>query len=65
MKKWNTGIVVGMDMKTISIEPKDRIELLRYVNMLRELNCNTSERYLSTMNMFVSWSLSCTSYHSY
>ncbi len=33
-----------MDMKTISIEPKDRIELLRYVNMLRELNCNTSEK---------------------
>ena len=31
-------------MKTISIEPKDRIELLRYVNMLRELNCNTSEK---------------------
>ena len=33
-----------MDMKTISIDPKDRIELLRYVNMLRELNCNTSEK---------------------
>tara|TARA_E500000318_G_scaffold38721_2_gene37325 strand:- start:11 stop:280 length:270 start_codon:yes stop_codon:yes gene_type:complete len=32
------------NMKTISIEPKDRIELLRYVNMLRELNCNTSEK---------------------
>ena len=33
-----------MDMKTISIDPKDRIELLRFVNMLRELNCNTSEK---------------------
>jgi len=31
-------------MKAISIDPKDRIELLRYVNMLRELNCNTSEK---------------------
>ena len=31
-------------MKTISIDPKDRIELLRYVNMLRELNCNTSDK---------------------
>ena len=31
-------------MKTISIDPKDRIELLRFVNMLRELNCNTSEK---------------------
>jgi len=31
-------------MKTINIDPKDRIELLRYVNMLRELNCNTSEK---------------------
>ena len=30
--------------KTISVNPKDRIELLRYVNMLRELNCNTSEK---------------------
>ena len=35
---------MGKDMKTISIDPKDRIELLRYVNMLRELNCNTSEK---------------------
>ena len=33
-----------MDMRTISIDPKDRIELLRFVNMLRELNCNTSEK---------------------
>ena len=31
-------------MKTISIDPKDRVELLRFVNMLRELNCNTSEK---------------------
>ena len=31
-------------MKTIKIEPKDRIELLRYVNILREFNCNTSEK---------------------
>ena len=31
-------------MKTINIDPKHRIELLRYVNMLRELNCNTSEK---------------------
>ena len=28
----------------IIIEPKDRIELLRYVNMLREFNCSTSEK---------------------
>jgi len=28
----------------ITIEPKDRIELLRYVNILREFNCNTSEK---------------------
>ena len=33
-----------MDMRTISIDPKDRIELLRFVNMLRELNCNKSEK---------------------
>jgi len=31
-------------MKIISIDPKDRIELLRFVNILRELNCNTSEK---------------------
>ena len=31
-------------MKTIKIEPKDRVELLKYVNVLRELNCNTSEK---------------------
>ena len=31
-------------MKTIKIEPKDRIELLKYVNVLREFNCNTSEK---------------------
>ena len=30
--------------KVITIEPKDRIELLRYVNVLREFNCNTSEK---------------------
>ena len=28
----------------IIIEPKDRIELLKYVNVLREFNCNTSEK---------------------
>ena len=35
-----------MDMmnKVITIENKDRLELLKYVNMLRELNCNTSEK---------------------
>ena len=27
----------------ITIEPKDRVELLKYVNVLREFNCNTSE----------------------
>ena len=32
------------NMKTISIDPKDRIDLLRYVNMLREFNCNTNEK---------------------
>ena len=31
-------------MKTIKIEPKDRIELLKYVNILREFNCNKSEK---------------------
>ena len=31
-------------MKTIKIEPKDRIELLKYVNVLREFNTNTSEK---------------------
>mgnify|MGYP003150784551 FL=1 len=31
-------------MKTINIEPKDRLELLKYVNVLREFNCNTSEK---------------------
>ena len=30
--------------KVITIENKDRLELLKYVNMLRELNCNTSEK---------------------
>ena len=30
--------------KVITIEPKDRIELLKYVNVLREFNCNTSEK---------------------
>ena len=30
--------------KIITIEPKDRIELLKYVNVLREFNCNTSEK---------------------
>ena len=28
----------------IAIEPKDRVELLKYVNVLREFNCNTSEK---------------------
>ena len=28
----------------ITIEPQDRIELLKYVNVLREFNCNTSEK---------------------
>ena len=31
-------------MKTIKVAPKDRIELLKYVNVLREFNCNTSEK---------------------
>ena len=31
-------------MKTIKVESKDRIELLKYVNVLREFNCNTSEK---------------------
>ena len=31
-------------MSKITIEPKDRVELLKYVNVLRELNCNTSEK---------------------
>ena len=33
-----------MDMKQISIDPKDRIELLRYVNVLKEFSCNTAEK---------------------
>ena len=31
-------------MRTISIDNKDRLELLKYVNILREFNCNTSEK---------------------
>ena len=31
-------------MKTIKVAPKDRIELLKYVNVLREFNTNTSEK---------------------
>ena len=31
-------------MKTIKIEQKDRVELLKYVNVLREFSCNTSEK---------------------
>tara|TARA_R100001082_G_scaffold109221_2_gene85936 strand:+ start:272 stop:511 length:240 start_codon:yes stop_codon:yes gene_type:complete len=31
-------------MKTIKVESKDRIELLKYVNVLREFNTNTSEK---------------------
>ena len=31
-------------MSKITIEPKDRVELLKYVNVLREFNCNTSEK---------------------
>ena len=30
--------------KVITIENKDRLELLKYVNILREFNCNTSEK---------------------
>ena len=30
--------------KTIILEDKDRLEFLRYTNMLREFNCNTSEK---------------------
>ena len=28
----------------ITIEPNDRLDLLKYVNVLREFNCNTSEK---------------------
>jgi len=31
-------------MKTIKIEPKDRVALLKYVNVLREFSCNTAEK---------------------
>ena len=31
-------------MKTIKIEPKDRVQLLKYVNVLREFSCNTAEK---------------------
>ena len=31
-------------MNTIKVEPKDRIELLKYVNVLREFNTNTAEK---------------------
>ena len=31
-------------MKTIKVASKDRIELLKYVNVLREFNTNTSEK---------------------
>ena len=30
--------------KVITIEQKDRLDLLKYVNVLREFNCNTSEK---------------------
>ena len=30
--------------KVITIENKDRLELLKYVNILKEFNCNTSEK---------------------
>jgi len=30
--------------KVITIEHKDRLDLLKYVNVLREFNCNTSEK---------------------
>ena len=33
-----------MTTKNITIENKDRLELLRLTNMLREFNCNTSEK---------------------
>ena len=28
----------------ITIESQDRIDLLKYINMIREFNCNTSEK---------------------
>ena len=28
----------------ITIESEDRVDLLKYINMLREFNCNTSEK---------------------
>ncbi len=30
--------------KVVTIEPNDRLDLLKYVNVLREFNCNTSEK---------------------
>ena len=30
--------------KVITIELQDRVDLLKYVNVLREFNCNTSEK---------------------
>ena len=30
--------------KVITIEQKDRLDILKYVNVLREFNCNTSEK---------------------
>jgi len=30
--------------KVITIEPKDRVDMLKYINVLREFNCNTSEK---------------------
>ena len=33
-----------MTTKNITIENKDRLELLRLTNILRDFNCNTSEK---------------------
>ena len=35
---------IDIGNKNFIVSPKDRIELLKYVNILREFSCNTSEK---------------------
>ena len=35
---------IDIGNKNFIVSPKDRIELLKYVNVLREFSCNTSEK---------------------
>ena len=35
---------IDIGNKNFIVSPKDRIELLKYVNVLREFSCNTAEK---------------------